>query len=160
VTAIFEDRSGTLWIGTYNGLNQYDREGEQFTRHFHEPGNPNSLNDNFIGTIIEDHEGNLIINTVVGINFLDKQKNSFTDWKYTKPLLPGFNPRTDFNTAIGLRSLEIDARGTLWYAVYGFHKLIREKNSFILFLTGQDFLSPSSICEDNKRDIWVGIWGN
>lgn len=160
VTAIFEDRSGTLWIGTYNGLNQYEREDEQFTRHVHEPGNPNSLNDNFIGTIIEDHEGNLIINTTVGINFLDKQKNNFTDWKFTKPLLRDFDPRTEYNTAIGLRSLDVDARGTLWYAVYGFHKLIREKNSFIYLRTGQNFFTPSCICEDNKGDIWVSTWGN
>ena len=31
ITSIFEDKSGTLWIGTTNGINKYNRENDNFT---------------------------------------------------------------------------------------------------------------------------------
>lgn len=34
INTIFEDKSGTLWIGTNNGLNKYDRQKEIFLRYF------------------------------------------------------------------------------------------------------------------------------
>ena len=82
IITLREGHDKDIWIGTYNGLNQFDRVQERFTRYVNEPDNPNSLYDDFIGAIIEDPEGNLIIKTTTGINFLNKEKKTFLFWEY------------------------------------------------------------------------------
>ncbi|MCP4256799.1 MAG: hypothetical protein GY774_04630, partial [Planctomycetes bacterium] len=46
--AIYEDRNGTIWVGTHGGLNKLDREKKQFTRYLHDPDDPNSLSHNLV----------------------------------------------------------------------------------------------------------------
>ena len=49
VRSIFEDKSGTIWIGTDGGgLNKFNPSTEQFSHYKHESGNPNSLSHNYI----------------------------------------------------------------------------------------------------------------
>lgn len=50
VRTIAEDNSGNILIGTYSGLNKFNpgKPSEGFLKFFHEPGNPNSLNDSQI----------------------------------------------------------------------------------------------------------------
>ena len=49
VVNILEDRTGTLWIGTYGGgINAFDRKTEQFIRYQHDPANPHPI------TILKD----------------------------------------------------------------------------------------------------------
>ena len=70
VTAIYEDRKGRLWIGTDNGLDQFNRAEETFTHFLNDPKNPRSLGHNYIKTIFEDAAGNLWIGTSDGLNKL------------------------------------------------------------------------------------------
>ena len=78
VWTIYEDRAGTLWIGTLGGgLNKFDREKEQFTRFVHDPKNPHSLSDNTIGGIYEDQAGTLWIGTDGGLNKFDPAQQQF-----------------------------------------------------------------------------------
>lgn len=55
VTAISIDKRGFLWIGTLNGLNQYD--GTQFNVLQQEYGEELSLSDNRIRTLFHDRDG-------------------------------------------------------------------------------------------------------
>ena len=50
---IWEDRQGTLWIGTENGLNQLDKSRGTFTSFTRQNGLP----DNKIQSILEDDQG-------------------------------------------------------------------------------------------------------
>ncbi len=71
VTSMLRARNGDLWIGTWgNGLNllkQQDENRGKFEHFVNEPGNPNSLANNFVSSIIEDRQGNLWIGTKGGI---------------------------------------------------------------------------------------------
>jgi ligand-binding sensor domain-containing protein len=79
IKSIYEDRSGRLWIGTFNyGLNQFDYETERFTRFIHDPNNPHSLSDNEVNAIYEDHTGTLWVGTNNGLNRFD-HPNSRTE---------------------------------------------------------------------------------
>ncbi len=64
VYSIFRDRSGNLWVGTYNGLDKLDERTGKFFHYKHDPKNPNSLPDNWVWPIYEDSRGNLWIGTV------------------------------------------------------------------------------------------------
>jgi ligand-binding sensor domain-containing protein/signal transduction histidine kinase len=70
VRSIYEDRAGTLWIGTAGGLNRCDRAAGQFTSLVNDPKNPRSLSDNRVRSIYEDHSGTLWVGTQAGLNKL------------------------------------------------------------------------------------------
>ena len=42
ITAIHEDRAGTLWVGASDGLYRYNRQNETFTRYTESQGPPSS----------------------------------------------------------------------------------------------------------------------
>jgi ligand-binding sensor domain-containing protein/signal transduction histidine kinase len=60
VSAMLEDREGTLWVGTLaDGILKFDREHGRFIRYRHEPANHSSLAENRVTTLIQDREGNV-----------------------------------------------------------------------------------------------------
>ena len=64
VRALYEDRSGGIWIGTYGaGLNRYDKLREQFTHYSATPYQENSLSVRSVWSILEDQSGVLWLGT-------------------------------------------------------------------------------------------------
>jgi signal transduction histidine kinase/streptogramin lyase len=61
-----EDGHGTLWIGTQEGLNTYDRETGQWHWFQHDPGDPQSLSHNWIMSLYLDRSGTLWVGTLGG----------------------------------------------------------------------------------------------
>ena len=60
VSAMLEDRSGTLWLGTFaDGLLRFDREHQRFTRFRTEPTDPESIGEDRITALSEDREGTI-----------------------------------------------------------------------------------------------------
>ncbi len=67
VSVILEDRAGTLWVGTRDGVSRFDRNTDQFTvyrdksRHFQTPAH------NRVCAMREDRQGRLWIGTFTGL---------------------------------------------------------------------------------------------
>ncbi len=56
--AILEDRAGTLWLATWGGgLARFDQQNEEFTYLRPNPGDPNSINSDYVSAIYEDLAG-------------------------------------------------------------------------------------------------------
>jgi len=87
IKALFEDQSGTLWVGTDNGLNRFDRETHTFTHYRANPDNPRSLSNDRIKAIQQDRTGALWIGTGSGLNRLNRTNDTFTHY-YEKDGLP------------------------------------------------------------------------
>lgn len=77
IMSIAEDRTGNLWFGTSEGglnrlISDYSVSGDgslippKFERYQHEPGNPNSLGNNDVRTILVDGNNNLWLGTFGG----------------------------------------------------------------------------------------------
>ena len=76
ITTIHEDRTGTLWVGSFGGLYRYNRQNGTFTRYTESQGLPSST----IRCIQEDGLGRLWLSTQKGISRFDPQKESFRNY--------------------------------------------------------------------------------
>ena len=118
VTSILEDVSESghvLWIGTYAGLDRFDREKNIFTHYTHDPNDPTSLSHDNINQVYEDRSGILWIATRAGgLNKFDREKGVFTRYLH------------DVKDSTSLSNNEVNMvyespnyPGVLWIGTYG-----------------------------------------
>jgi signal transduction histidine kinase/ligand-binding sensor domain-containing protein/DNA-binding response OmpR family regulator len=145
----------TFWIGTQEGgLNKYDRNTERFTHYQYDPGNANSLSNDFVLTIFESHfqgRNDLWIGTVDGLNKFDLKTKKFTRYRHVSG-----DPYSISNNII--RSIYEDQTGTLWVGTRngGLNKLDRISGRFSInrYIRGEVL----AIIEDNTGSLWAGTY--
>jgi PAS domain S-box-containing protein len=158
VRSIYQDRTGTLWIGTDDGLNVFDRATDRFLSYHHDPLDPHSLSDNTITCIYEDRMGTLWFGTDgAGVNKYARVKDRFARFQ-PNPL----GPDTLSGPAIG--ALYEDQAGVLWMGVAGegLDRLDRRTGQFAHY--SFDANDPHSLSNNNVRALfqdhegvlWVG----
>jgi ligand-binding sensor domain-containing protein len=80
-TRLYQDRSGTLWIGTWwGGLNKLDRAQKAFTYYTLKPADPKSLSHKIVTGLSEDSSGVLWVATMGGLNRFNRETKSFTQY--------------------------------------------------------------------------------
>jgi len=84
VNSVHFDRSGTIWVGTQNGLNRLDPKTGNFTAYTQREGLPGDA----VGCVLEDEHGNLWMSTNNGVARFDPQRNSFKSYSIADGL-PG-----------------------------------------------------------------------
>ncbi len=78
VSAISEDNTGRLWVGTYNsGLFTLDSDRKKFTYYKHDPNSKASISNNLILAITQDSSGVVWIGTDGGLNKYLPETDSF-----------------------------------------------------------------------------------
>ena len=178
--ALFEDKNGTLWIGTiYGNLNRYNRDRETFsfanissllktipdqTNDFYEYPLSFSRNQSTtITCITEDKHGTLWIGTWgKGIVNIDK------DFKVINHIYSNAQNQTGLKTN-RIMDLHFDAEGRLWVATFGggLTRISKIKNNskedftFENIMQGTDEYSLSDnkllrLFEDSGKNIWIG----
>ncbi|MGK7918878.1 MAG: two-component regulator propeller domain-containing protein, partial [Trichodesmium sp.] len=152
------DRSGTLWITTWNaGLNKYVASTESFTHYYHDPDNPQSLSSDALRAIHEDSQGNLWIGTLgAGVNKLNRDTGKFIRYQHDSK-----NPHSLINNDVF--KIYEDREGVLWIATYGgLERFDYETERFTHYQ--HDPNDPHSlsdnvvraIYEDSRGNLWVG----
>ncbi len=162
VAALYEDRNGTLWIGTQGGgLNAFDRQTEEFTHYQHDPADSRSLSHNAIQVMYEDHDGTLWIGTQGGgLNAFDRQTEEFIHYQHD----PADSRSLSHNI---VNSMYEDQAETLWIGTEGgLNKFERETEQFTHYghdPTDQHSLASNQGCcpmrEGQAGIFWVGTWG-
>ncbi|GAB4286764.1 MAG: hypothetical protein Fur0025_19550 [Oscillatoriaceae cyanobacterium] len=162
ISSIYEDRTGKLWLGTQSGgLNQFDRNTEQFIRYIKNPNQPNSLSDNRISAIYEDSTGTLWIGTNGGgLNKFDRDTEQFTRYLHDPN-----NPNSLSNDQI--TAIHADGSGVLWIGTNGggLNKFDPDTSKFTRYVS--DATNPNSlsndqiraIYEDRTGQLWIGTNG-
>ena len=84
VNSVHIDRSGTMWVGTQNGLDKFDSKTGTFTVYTQRDGLPG----NAVGCILEDDHSNLWMSTNNGIARFDPQSVAVNSYS-TAEGLPG-----------------------------------------------------------------------
>ncbi|MDO4496371.1 MAG: helix-turn-helix domain-containing protein [Bacteroidales bacterium] len=88
-----------VWVATEDGLCKYD--GYQFTTYRHEPGNPNSIQANYVRRVYCDKAGHLLVGTRSGLQVYRPETDNFSllarfeDGSLTKGDVTGFLERKD-----------------------------------------------------------------
>src|SRR5712675_1611843 len=84
VNSVYFDHSGTMWIGTQEGLNRFDVITGSFTTFSQREGLPGSV----VGCVLEDGHGDLWMSTDNGVARFDPQAKTFRSYS-TADGLPG-----------------------------------------------------------------------
>jgi ligand-binding sensor domain-containing protein/signal transduction histidine kinase len=119
IFTLYEDKKGTLWIGTVGGgLNKketitVDENGARVTRdifkhYINDPGDTASLSDNNVSAIYESSKGDFWVGTSLGISKMDRAHGTFKAYT-TKDGLPN-------NVVFGIVE---DNKGNLWIGTLG-----------------------------------------
>ncbi|MEX2603001.1 MAG: two-component regulator propeller domain-containing protein, partial [Gracilimonas sp.] len=156
VKAIHQDEFGLLWIGTTNGLQQYD--GNTFKNFKSKPGDTNSLINNDVWGLTEDDQNNIWVSTGNGISKYDRNNNSFINYSFAidKNL-------TELETGIVFNFL-FDSNKRLWATsqlagLIGYDP-IQDNWSHARFQVNDSSESSTSfllsLTEDDFGNIWSG----
>jgi signal transduction histidine kinase/ligand-binding sensor domain-containing protein len=143
VAAVYEDRQGILWIGTFNGgLNRLNRESGSITVYQHDPANPASLNSNAVYAVYEDRAGILWTGSGGWLERFDSQTETFIHHQYV-----GYQVE---------RIIE-DRSGNLWIGTPGgLYRLDRDRAILDSYLSGNDI---QAVYADRVGAVWVGTFG-
>ncbi|MGH1363690.1 MAG: two-component regulator propeller domain-containing protein [Calditrichia bacterium] len=173
INFIWEDRTGTMWIGTANGLNRMspqERKFNRFSHYTHDPADQYSLSYHAMSMVHEDRNGMLWFGTMGGgISRLSPNKAQFGHLRFGRHL-----PNTV--AAKNIRSILITedsttAKQDLWLATSG-SGLIRISEP-VSFDSEKQIVESSfshspgnrnsidhnvvqTLLEDNLGMIWIG----
>ena len=102
-----EDKQGNIWIGTFEGLNRYDRQTGTFTRYVKRE-NSRSLSNSSIWGLYCDLQGTVWVGTYSGgINYFNPQKQIYREYQASTKEKEGLS------SPIVKRMTE-DNEGNLW----------------------------------------------
>jgi signal transduction histidine kinase len=113
VSSICEDRSGNLWIGTYDGgLNKVDVKRKAFNHYFSDPTTSQNAAYNVVLSFFEDKSGVLWVGSGGGLDRFDRRTNSHRRFHHEPA-----NPNSLSHPYVS--SLYLDAANCLWIGTYG-----------------------------------------
>jgi len=172
VTALYQDRSGAIWVGTSTGLDRLDPRSEgkggeskprpYFTHYVHDPNDPHSIGPGAVKVIYEDRSGALWIGTEEPgtLSRMDPASGTFTVYRYD-PANPDRFPKT-----YGIRAILEDQAGNLWLGTYsGLVRFSPQSGAFTQYR--HDPQDPHSLSNDfvwaiyeaPDGTLWVGTQG-
>jgi diguanylate cyclase (GGDEF)-like protein len=161
-SAFATDADGTLWIATFGGgLSAINTHSGSVTHYRHRDGDPASLPDDRVMSLLVDHENTVWAGTMSGgLARLDRRAERFHVYSYD-PSDPTSLP------ASGIMSLLEDSRGRLWAGTFGGGLARFEPSTDRFTRYASDPANTSTLssgratalAEDKTGLIWVGTDG-
>jgi serine phosphatase RsbU (regulator of sigma subunit)/ligand-binding sensor domain-containing protein len=161
VLSIFEDKDGSLWLGTVNGINHFDPETEKFERYFYQQGsNWNYKDIGVIRFLIRDKSGSL---------WLGSEQNFLHKFNPSIKLFRSFKHDPNDSTSIGpgyIFSFEEDSDDNIWIGGLSsddFNSGLSKYNTNTKTLTRIPMEKNSdsditTIYQDSYGTIWIGAF--
>ena len=157
VTAIAEDASGLIWIGTPSGLIRYD--GYRFRRYTRDSNTATSLGGVFIRALALAKDGKLWVGTDAdGLSVYDPKSETFTQFRHSDADASSLSHNT-------IRALAATPEGGMWVGTRSGINLQRAgQTGFEQFPTrlGTDTTDLDdrvlTMVLDQRGALWVGSW--
>jgi len=159
VTALHEDRFGTLWVATDGGgLHRRHHDG-RWKYYSLADGLP-SID---LTSLAEDHEGNIWVGTIAGLCYVHAEEAHPSH--FSRPLSPARKVISCETLAVSqplpfIESIVYDSTGTLWAAASGqglFYQTARQKQwQQITTREGLPTLRLTKLHLDRTGSLWIG----
>ncbi|MCS6807816.1 MAG: two-component regulator propeller domain-containing protein [Bacteroidota bacterium] len=145
VECVYEDRSGTIWIGTRKGVCRF-ADGRIVRDTALLAAAPIPIHD-----FVEDSSGNLWIGTEEGLLLWTKSTSTPQCFRLTSS-----NGLTDDS----IRSLEVDTEGNIWVGTYygGLNRLRRSFFGAIAVSHGLMYPVVYALLQDSKEAMWIATY--
>jgi signal transduction histidine kinase/ligand-binding sensor domain-containing protein len=155
ITALAQDASGFLWIGTQRGLVRYD--GYRFRKFEHAAADPASLSGDYVAALWAAPDGKVWVGTFNdGVSVFDPVSEKFQNFQH-KPGQPGSIGGGKISALLG------DAKGNMWIATEEGLDYLPQGSQVFRHLRHQDgnlasLLSDQVNCllQDRRGRLWVG----
>ncbi|MBN2485734.1 MAG: response regulator [Bacteroidales bacterium] len=149
---ISADKTGNLWIGTYNGLNFYNCKTKTFTNFFHDAQNPNSLNFNQVHAVHVDKNGMVWIGMNGGVfQLFNPNTNRFTSipaaGKIVDAIFEDSSGRLWIGERYGLRCIDSKTKEPI--DISRLTQNINDQLKYINYIT-----------EDSSNRLWIATQGS
>ncbi|MBN1598627.1 MAG: hypothetical protein JW894_10060 [Bacteroidales bacterium] len=151
IICIYEDREGTVWVGTFwddpGGFACYDRNNDHFVTYNAENSD---LSHNTIYAILEDESGYIWLGTHRGLDRFDKKTKEITFFMYNEE-----DP--DVGEGV-IRSMVLSHDSVLWLATSnGLLRFDREKEIYDRRGINEElaYSSMQGLEEDNLGNLWA-----
>lgn len=164
ITAIAEDASANLWIGTDYGLREFNRNTNTFTHYYYHDSSPLSLARNTIQSVLIDSKDNVWVGSWGGgLNLLNKISGEFIQYHN--------NPQDTYSLNNNkVKTIYEDRNGCLWIGTTGggintikplsnFFQHYGKYISEVRMQTGYEVNSYKFIYEDRSGKLWLGSEG-
>ncbi len=154
---VTEDPDGGIWIASKNGVYRYDKTKAAFQAFRAVPGDPESLGNNDVWTIMADKTGRIWMGTAAGLDVYDRRSKSFTHYRHRA------NQQNSLGKGI-VYAIAQDSDGEIWVGTSeGGLERFQPKNGTFFSYTHNPADPTSlannevfSITEDNKGSLWLG----
>lgn len=158
VLTAYEDRSGLLWFGTYNGISLLN-PNQPFNQYRREPDKENTISDNSMSGIYKDSDGILWLGTnSAGLNALNTMTGEVRNFYSNN------NDENTLSSNVVWQICEAD-KDNLWVATQGGVNKINKKSGKV-----ERLKYPDNMKERNKMDarnvfvdkdglLWIGARG-
>jgi ligand-binding sensor domain-containing protein len=157
VNCIYEDPSGTLWIGTDEGVAIFRSSNRLIKTLYHIPGNPNTIASDFI-TALKVYENKLWVgHRQHGLDIVDFETGSIKHIRAKQKANGLFSDK--------IRCLYEDQYGDLYIGLWdgvGFARKRKQKHTFENFTKNKNSREIdwyNDFAEDKYGNFYLGFWG-
>ena len=169
---VYADFSGMIWVGFFDGMEQYNPATGIFKQYVHDSLDPGSLSAGMVSAILRDRQGRLWVGTANGLDQLDEKTGKFIHYRNE----PGNSASLSSNI---VRAIYEDRKGVLWIGTgfefnFGNNKSSEDGGLNRMDANGKftrylhDPKNPNSlinnkvrsIFEDSRGKFWIGTAGD
>jgi len=148
ILSLIEDKTGIIWVGTDNGINRINENGQVIDQIVNSEATPNVLPDNLIQCLFQDLDNKIWIGTSQGLAYFDKMAK-----KFVKPNIPVLASK------ISVYCITQDSDGFLWLGTEGAGIIrIDVKNNIGSVYTTKNGLPDNyiyGILPDQQNNLWL-----